>query len=60
MLDVSTVAIEKVFPKRPLHMGPPIPCETKDVAAMKDVSVLPTAIAPPVMVVPSIEVITKV
>ena len=59
-LDVSTIAIEEVFPKCPLDMGPSIPWETEDVAAMKDVSVLPTAVAPLVTVVPSIEVITKV
>ena len=59
-LDVSTVAVEEVFPECPLDIGPPIPWETENVVAMKDVSVLPTAVAPLVMVVPSIEVITKV
>ena len=42
-LDVSTVAIEEVFSECPLDRGPPIPWETEDVAAMKDVSILPTA-----------------
>ena len=59
-LDVSTVAVEEVFSECPLDRGSPIPWETEDVAAMKDVNFLPTAVAPPVMVVPSIEVITKV
>ena len=51
MLDVSTIAAVKVFSERPLDMGPPIPWKTKDVATIKDVSVLPTAVAPPVTVV---------
>ena len=59
-LDVSTVASEEVFSECPLDKGPPIAWKTEDVAAMKDVSILPTAVAPPVTVVSSIEVITKV
>ena len=59
-LDVSIVAVKEVFSECPFDRGPPIPWETEDVVAMKDVSILPTAVASPVTFVPSIEVITKV